>query len=106
MDIRIRIDELRKQRGMTRLELAAKLDISYTALKNWYNQQDSMPSLKTIYRVCNIFNISAAELFADTETDNLSADQIAWLELYDKLPSAQKSIILTLAKSLIHCKDK
>lgn len=100
MDIRKRIDELRKEKGWSRSELAHKLEISYTALKNWYNGKDCMPALKTVYKVCTVFGMTSAELFADAEEDRLSADQIAWLELYLNLSDKQKKTVLALAKSL------
>ena len=39
MNVKDRIDELRKARGWSRAQLAAKLGISTTAIKNWYNEK-------------------------------------------------------------------
>ena len=57
MDVRLKIDMMRIQRGWSRSELAKKIGISYTALQNWYNEKDYMPTLRVIDEICNVFEI-------------------------------------------------
>ena len=76
MDIRVRIDKLREEKGWTRTEFARKIGISYAALRNWYNDNDLMPSLRTIDEICSLFGITRAQLFYDAETDEISEGQM------------------------------
>ena len=100
MDIRKRIDELRKQEGWTRTDLARKLGISYAALSNWYNEKNYMPSLKTIDEICVQFGITPSRLFYDAETDNADIDQMTLNEIYRGLPDDRKKILVRLAEAL------
>ena len=101
MDIRVRIDQLRIERGWTRADLAREAGISYTAVKNWYNEKDHMPSLRVIDDICAAFKITKAQLFADVDTDNLREDQVALLELFEKLSEEQKKSVLGIVKDII-----
>ena len=100
MDIRERIDVLRKERGWTRADLARETGISYTAIKNWYNEKDHMPSLKVIDDICIAFGITKAQLFTEVETDNLREDQVALLEFYEKLTPNKKQIVIDIIKNI------
>lgn len=94
MDVRLKIDRLRAERGWSRSELAKRLGISYTAVKNWYNEKNYMPSLKVIEDACVAFGITPAALFADPEQDALREDQMQLLELYERLrPELRKNVI-------------
>lgn len=101
MDIRIRIDKLRQERGWSRLEFARKIHISYTALKNWYSEADCMPSLRVLEEVCRAFDMTMSELFADVDGKSLRADQIVLLDLYDKLDDKQRANIILIIKALL-----
>lgn len=102
MDIRERIDILRKERGWSRMDLAREVGISYTAIKNWYNEKNHMPSLRVIDEICYTFNISKAQLFADMDLDNLREDQIALLELYERMSDKQKRNVIEIIKNIVN----
>lgn len=102
MDIRERIDNLRKERGWSRMDLAREVGISYTAIKNWYNDKNHMPSLRVIDEICITFNISKAQLFAEADLDNLREDQIALLELYERMSDKQKRNVIEIIKNIIN----
>ena len=76
MDVRQKIDQLRIERGWTRSELAKKIGISYTAIKNWYNEKDYMPSVKVFEDLCVAFGTTPAVLFADSAQAALPGAQI------------------------------
>ena len=101
MDIRERIDILRQGRGWSRMELAREVGISYTAIKNWYNEKNQMPSLRVIDEICSTLDISKAQLFAEAEIDNLREVQIALLELYERMTDKQKRSVIAIIKSII-----
>lgn len=102
MDIRDRIEFYRNKRGWSRLKLAEMLEISYTALKNWYNEKGCQPSLHTIEKACEVFDVTMAEMFSGISgsKSELSTDQMALLEVYDKLSPKDKQVVLTLIKGL------
>lgn len=102
MDIRDRIDFYRNKHGWSRLKLAEMLEISYTALKNWYNEKQCQPSLRTIQRACVVFNVTMAEMFSgiSDSRSELGEDQMALLEIYNRLSAKNRKIVLDLAKAL------
>ena len=102
MYIRDRIEFYRNKRGWSRLKLAEMLEISYTALKNWYNEKGCQPSLHTIEKACEVFDVTMAEMFSGISgsKSELSTDQMALLEVYDKLSPKDKQVVLTLIKGL------
>ena len=100
MDVRIKIDLLRREKGWSRSEFAKRIGVSYTAVKNWYNEKDFMPSLRLLYEICNVFGITKTQLFAETDTGNLSDDQIELLDLYGKLNAKQKSDVIQIVRIL------
>jgi len=102
MDVRERIDIKRRQLGWTRTELAKKVGVRYTAIKNWYNEKNHMPSLGVLEEICEAYNITMAALFTDVNTDKLREDQMALLELYEKLTEKQRKNILDLIKSIVY----
>ena len=101
MDVRLKIAALRKEKGWSRSEFAKKIGVSYTAVKNWYNDKDYMPSLKVIDDICTAFGITHASLFTDIDQDELRTDQIELLELYDRLSPKLRRNILDIIKNLI-----
>ena len=101
MDVRQKIDQLRIERGWTRSELAKKIGISYTAIKNWYNEKDYMPSAKVIEDLCVAFGPTPAALFADFDQDALRADQIELLDLFERLKPELRQNIIDIIRKLI-----
>lgn len=61
MEFKLKLKELRKEKGLTQKELAKKLNISVTGYASW-EQGLAEPSLNAIKNICKIFNISADEL--------------------------------------------
>ena len=100
MDVRVKIDVLRRNRGWTRADLARKIGVSYTAVKNWYNEKNFYPSLRAVDDICNVFQITKAQLFSDIELDNLTEDQIGVLELYNRLSEEKKKVVIEILKVL------
>ncbi len=101
MDVRIKIEQLRVKHGFTKKELAKKIGVSYTAYKNWYNEKDCMPSVRILQDVCAVFKITEAQLFADTDLDNLSEAEIGLLELYNKAPASKKEAIINIVRTFV-----
>lgn len=101
VDPRIKIEKIRKEKGWSRSQLAEKLGISVTGINNWYNEKNSMPTVWTLEDACSLFNITMVDLFSDAETDKLSAREIHFLELFQKLSPAQQDSVLAVIKSIL-----
>ncbi|HIR99518.1 MAG TPA: helix-turn-helix transcriptional regulator [Candidatus Coproplasma avistercoris] len=99
-DPRKKIDQLRTAHNMSLSQLARKLGLSETSVYNWYNEKDSMPTVKVLEDVCALFGIGMAELFADVDCDKLSAKQIELLELFGKLTESQQENVISIVRSI------
>lgn len=101
MDVRVKIDKLRKERGWSRTELARKLGISAISINNWYNEKNYMPSLRTIDDICCLFGITKAQLFYDAEEDEMDEGRIVINETYVKLSEKRRATLVRIAKDLL-----
>ena len=59
-----KISSLRKERNMTQMELADKLNISFQAVSNW-ERCNSMPDISKLPELADIFQISVDELLGE-----------------------------------------
>ena len=66
------ISSLRKENGMTQLELAEKMGVTDKAVSKW-ERDLSCPDVNTIPKLAEIFNISVDELM-QVKADSQSAD--------------------------------
>lgn len=61
-DIRIRLDELLKQRNMTRYELAKRSGISYQTLTRYYKNKTSSYETDILLKMCVVLDCGIEEL--------------------------------------------
>lgn len=106
IDVLQRIEELRIERNWSKYELSKRAGIQENTISSWY-QDNRLPSLRSLEKVCNAFGITLSMLVAesddlvelspeDWETLNrfqcLSNKQReSFLELLDAYPKDQKS---------------
>ncbi len=100
-DPRKKIDQLRIKNNMTLAQLAGALGLSNTSVYNWYNEKNSMPTVRVLEDVCALFKISMAELFTDADCDNLTAKQLQLLELFEKLNESQQANVISIIESIV-----
>ena len=67
------ISSLRKQNGMTQLELAEKMGVTDKAVSKW-ERDLSCPDVNTIPKLAEVFNISVDELM-QVKVDSQNADK-------------------------------
>ena len=60
--IRMRISELREDKGLSRISLARHLDVSLQTLRNW-DKGRVMPNMSNIEMMIKIFNCETKDLF-------------------------------------------
>lgn len=65
-NIRDRIKEIRKQKGITQKELAEKLGITQSGVAAMENSSDSM-TMETIRKVASALDVNVLSLFVDLE---------------------------------------
>lgn len=64
VDIVKKIDKMRVERGWSIYRLSQEADISQQTFHTWLDS-DTMPSINALYNICEAFNITIADLFAD-----------------------------------------
>lgn len=100
MDIREKIDKLRKERGWSKCKLARMAGITPASIYSWYNGDDHTPNRDSIEGICIAFGISVAEFYADIDMDNLTEKEIRLLELFRKMPEKEQNKALSMLELL------
>lgn len=100
VDPRKKIGELRIKNNLTLSQLAREHGLSDTSVYNWYNEKNSMPTIKVLEDVCALFKVDMVELFTDVQCDKLDARQIRLLELFQKLTERQKDGVLAIIEDI------
>ena len=106
MDVIKRINDIRKNQGMTRYQLAKISGLSQSTLSNM-NTRNTTPSIPTIEMICNALNISLSQFFAG---DNeymypVNYKQKELLDLFIMLDNEQQDAILNVARHMYPKKD-
>ncbi|PWM72815.1 MAG: hypothetical protein DBX59_05890 [Bacillota bacterium] len=100
IDPRQKIDKLRLERKWSQSKLAREIGISVTSVYNWYNDKNSMPTIRVLENVCTLFDIDMVELFADVEYDKLSVKEIELLEMFKQLNDTQQENVISIIKNI------
>lgn len=100
-----RIQERRKQIGLTQAQLAAKIEISHTQLTR-YESKDIQPPADVLQRLANIFDVSIDYLVNGDKSDKAQqtlkdAELIQKFKQLDQLPEDEKKSILKVISALI-----
>ena len=66
MEFNEKLQELRKQRGLTQEELAAKLYVSRTAISKWESGR-GYPSIESLQAIAKFFSVTIDELLSTDE---------------------------------------
>ena len=67
------ISSLRKKKGMTQMELADALGISYQAVSNW-ERGNTMPDISKLPELAEIFGVSIEEILCDERKGKLAEE--------------------------------
>ncbi len=101
MNIMERIDELCKQRNISKYRLSQITGISQSAFSKMARQQSSL-SLETIQRICDALGISLAQFFSESEKyPDLTLSQIQLLDSWNLLDEKKRAYALLMIKNLI-----
>lgn len=89
-----------KAKGLSIYKLTELSDLSENTIYNWYNK-GTEPTLKALYSICNILEISMMELFSencDDETFTLKERNL--IKQYRELSDSRKDLIFKLLTEL------
>ena len=90
------IAELRKQRGMTQLELAEQMGVTDKAVSKW-ERELSCPDIGSIPKLAEILGVSVEELMQSKKTADAPAGKVAeMLELAPKAVAAAMGIAVAV----------
>lgn len=95
-----RIDRLRTEHGFSMYQLAMKANIPENTLKHIYKKQN-YPNFYTIQRICEAFEITAAEFFLyETSSVKFSESEIELLHNFGKLKPESQAVLCELIKHM------
>ena len=100
MNIKEKIDKLRKERGWSLFRLAKEAGLYPTTVYNWFNEINATPSREKIDDLCSAFGISVSSFYADVEAGDLTAEEIELLEAFRKIPDKKNAIALSTLKAM------
>lgn len=85
-----RIEQLCNERGWSHYKLAKMMNMAPNNVGNLFNRE-STPSIYTLRRVCDAFEITLSQFFAgENEAFTLTADQKRILSYYSQLDRNKK----------------
>jgi len=104
-DLGKRIQELRKQTGLTQAQLAEKIGISHTQLTR-YESKGVQPPADVLERLANVFDTSIDYLVRGNKSEHVEnalkdAELVKEFKKLDQLPEDEKKSILKVISSLI-----
>lgn len=95
-----RIKELCDKHGFSKYRLAQLTGMSQTALGNIF-AKTSIPTIPTLEKICEAFDISLAQFFAgEGDRPDLTDVQKEILELWSGLNAEEQKILLKFIRSL------
>lgn len=100
--------EIRKQKGISQVALSMKLGVSQETISAYENGK-AYPSVDTLLKLCDIFNVSADFLLDRTDVKltvndfcdkNLSPDEMELVDNFRKLSHLKKNRALGLVMGM------
>ncbi len=93
-----KIDKLRVQRGWSINNLAMEAMLTQSTINNLYSRK-AEPKLSTLRAICDAFDISLSEFFADDDSTNETEVDLALQKKIAKMSLEQKKALLNLLKA-------
>ena len=73
MEFNVKLQELRKQKGLTQEELAEELYVSRTAISKWESGR-GYPNIESLKRIAKLFDVTVDELLSGEEILNIAEE--------------------------------
>ncbi len=94
-----KIDNLRKERGWTNYKLCEEAGITQSTLFNMHSR-GTLPSITTLYAICNAFGITLSEFFSDGQSYAPDKSEMRLVEKYRKLSYRDKKAVNAVIDAL------
>lgn len=94
-----RIEELCKQKKLSRYRLSQKAGISQSSLSTLMNRK-SVPTIPTLERICEGMGITLAQFFARDQILDLTDEQKDILGLWSSLDEQEKELVKAYIQGL------
>lgn len=98
-DLVDKIEKLRKERGWTTYRLAEEAGITQSTIFNMH-ARGTLPSLTTLYSICNAFGITLAEFFSDSDLFDLNDSERELICKLRKMSYKDKKAVIALVDAL------
>lgn len=107
MDVIARINEIMKQQGLTEYKLAKLSKLSPSTIKN-IKARNTVPSITTLESICNTFNMTLSQFFADKDTGfyPLTPRQAQCIDLILMLDETQQQALIEFIRAMKTPKEK
>lgn len=106
MNVLNTITKLRHERKWSEYQLSVQSQLPQSTISSWY-RKNMLPSLASLEKICNAFDITMAEFFiiesgknTSQYLDLLDAEQQQLLQCWRKLNKKQKELLLEFLKTL------
>ena len=100
---RRRLDELRNERGWSKLKLNEESGFSEGMIYQWYNT-NRVPTIGNVEAICKACHISLSEFFAFDKNDRETITDYEFSRLYAKLSLEEKIFVREMAERLLKLK--
>lgn len=98
------ITAYRKERKWSLYDLAVHAEMKSTTISTWYNE-DTIPSIPSLVKICDAFQITLSEFFAKAEGSEsvpvaLTPQQMQVIEKWSILRPDQQDAVLNLLNTI------
>lgn len=94
-----RIDKLRVEHNYSIYELAVRSGLSVNTIKYLYKKK-SFPTIRTIYSICEGFEIPIWLLFYKSESNFIAKSEYMLINNFSKLSDTSKRLLMELSEKL------
>lgn len=100
-NVKRKIKNIMKSQGISIYKLAIDADISDTCIRNWFNDRNYTPSLRSLEKICASLGYNVVQLLLDEGSVFYPNDEGTerLLELWNKLKASQKEAVLDLLET-------
>ncbi len=106
IDVLQEIEKRLELLGWSHYKLAKRSGITESTLSSMF-QKRNLPTLFTLERICNAFEISVEQFLAGRQpkAGKLTEEQEAWLMLYDKMHPDEQQAVMNAVKQFKNTKS-
>ncbi len=101
MNTNERLNKLMKERGITMYRLSKDSGLSQSTIANIFSR-NTTPSIETLEQICNGFDITLSQFFADGDMVEMTPDLKELFESWVNLNTEQKKAALQMMKAMSH----